>query len=276
MSLATLLDLRVDGLLLCLPAAQLDLQLLNLLPIGAELGLERQQADGVQLGRQLALFLFELAVPLGRAGLAFEMLKLPVEFLADVVEPVQVFPGVANAVLRLPATLLVLRDSRGFLQVDPQIFGFSLNQLADHALLDDGVAARPEAGAEEDVHDVPAPAFVAVQEVGGLGFPGDLTPDRDFGVRRVLAADPAVFVAEDQLDAGNRRGLAGVGAVEDDVGEVLAAQLLRRTLPHDPANGVDDVGLAAAVGANDGAPIAGEDDGCRIDERLEASELDLL
>jgi hypothetical protein len=275
-SLATLLDLRVDGLLLRLPAAQLDLELLDPLPMGVEHGFERHQTDGVQLGSQLALFLFELSISLRRAGLTLEMLKLPVEFLTDVVEPVQVFPGMANPVLGLPATLLVLRDPGCFLKVDPQVFGFRLDELADHPLLDDGVAARTESRAEEDVHDVPAPAFVAVEEVGGLGFPGDLAPNRDLGVCRVLAADPPVLVAEDQLDAGDRRGLARIGTVEDDVGEVFTAQLLRRTFTHDPSNRVDDVGLAATVRANDGAPIAGEDDGCRVDERLEASELDLL
>jgi len=44
-------------------------------------------------------------------------------------------------------------------------------------------------------------------------------------------------------------GAAVDGAVEDDVGHVLAAQMAGGALPQHPAHGVDDVGFAAAVGA---------------------------
>jgi hypothetical protein len=163
-----------------------------------------------------------------------------------------------------------------FLQIDPQVFRLGLHQLIDHALLDDGVASRAESRAQEDIHDVPAPALVAVQEVGGLGVPGHLAADGDFRIGRVLTADPAVTVIEDQLDAGDGRRLSRVRTVEDDVGEILATQLLGRAFAHDPAHRVDDVGLSAAIGADHGAPVAGEGDRRRVDERFEPCELDLL
>jgi hypothetical protein len=55
---------------------------------------------------------------------------------------------------------------------------------------------------------------------------------------------------------------------------VLAAQMLGGTLAHHPAHGVDDVGLAAAVGADDRAQIAGEIDGGGVHERLEPGQFD--
>src|SRR5262245_60456637 len=51
--------------------------------------------------------------------------------------------------------------------------------------------------------------------------------------------------------------------------------MLGGQLPHDPAHRVDDVRLAAAVGADDAGEIAWEVDLGRIDEGFEAGELDL-
>ena len=56
---------------------------------------------------------------------------------------------------------------------------------------------------------------------------------------------------------------------------VVAAQMLGGQLAHDPAHGVDDIRLAAAVGTDDTGEIAGESYLCGIDEGLEAGELDL-
>src|SRR5690606_4473435 len=133
-----------------------------------------------------------------------------------------------------------------------------LDQLGDHALFDDRVAARPQTGAQEDVGDVAAPAFGAVQKVGVLRVAGHPAADGDFPVAGVFAAQGAIGIVENQLDAGLRHRLAGVGAIEDDVGHRLAAQVLGRAFAHDPAHGVDDVGFAAAVRPDHGRHVAGE------------------
>src|SRR5690606_30202630 len=54
----------------------------------------------------------------------------------------------------------------------------------------------------------------------------------------------------------------------------LAAQVLRRTLAHHPAHGIDDVGFAATVGADHRRHVAGEVHRGRIDEGFEVRELD--
>ena len=43
--------------------------------------------------------------------------------------------------------------------------------------------------------------------------------------------------------------LAGTGTVEDNVGHRFATQVLRGNFAHYPANGIDNIGLATAVGA---------------------------
>ena len=53
-------------------------------------------------------------------------------------------------------------------------------------------------------------------------------------------------------DLGQAEAAARAGAVEDDVGHLAAAQALGALLAEHPADGVDDVALARAVGPDDG------------------------
>jgi hypothetical protein len=52
--------------------------------------------------------------------------------------------------------------------------------------------------------------------------------------------------------------------------------MLRGGLAQHPAHGVDYVGLAAAVGADDAYQLSGDGDVSGVYERLEACEIDLL
>src|SRR5690606_7625456 len=85
--------------------------------------------------------------------------------------------------------------------------------------------------------------------------------------------DLAVAVVEHQLDRGRAHRPAAAGAVEYDVGHRVAAQVACRQLAHDPAHGIDDVGLAAAVGPDHAGQVGGERHGGGLDEGLEAGEL---
>ena len=239
------------------------------------------EADRVELRGARALLLLELAVALGGAGLALQMRQLTVQFFAQVGVPLKILLGVGDAVLRLAAPLLVLGDPGGLFEIGAQLLGLGVRQLGDHALLDDGVAARPEAGAKEHVRDVAAAATAAVQVVGGLGVAADFAANGDLRVVgeaafNQRAAHAAGAVVEHELDGGETGGRAAVGTVEDDVRERLAAQLPRRTLPHDPAHGVNDVRLAASVRPHDGGAVARQGDRCWINERFEPRELDFL
>src|SRR5690606_18590931 len=164
---------------------------------GLELGIVALVLQRLELGvldRTLGL---QGLVLLRGAGLALEVLELLVHFLAQVVEAIQVLAGVADAGLGLLAALLVLGDAGGLLQVDAQVLGPGLDDLADHALLDDRVAARAQAGAEEEIGDVATAAAGAVEVVVALAVAADGALDRDLVEARVLAADGAVAVVED-------------------------------------------------------------------------------
>ena len=69
-------------------------------------------------------------------------------------------------------------------------------------------------------------------------------------------------------------GLAGVAAAEDDVLHLVAAQALGALLAKHPGDGVGDVALAAAVGADDGGDATVEGQLGAIGEGLESGDFE--
>ena len=270
------LDVRLQAAL----ASDLGLDpvvLLGKFPIlGGDLAVQDTPAQGLQLRIQATLLVLETLVLLRHRRLTLQVGQLFGHLVAQIGEAIQVVLGVAHARLGLAAALLVLGDARGLFEEQAQIFRLGLDEARDHALLDDGVAARTQTRAEEEVLDIAPTAARPVHEVGRLAVPGDLALDRDLGVLGVLAPGGAVGVVEDHLDAGGAHRLAPAGAIEDDVCHRLAAQHLGRGLTHDPAHRVDDVGFAAAVRAHDAHQITGKGHGRGVHEGLESGEFDLL
>ena len=113
----------------------------------------------------------------------------------------------------------------------------------------------------------PAPSGITVARQQPL--------DRQLRILTPLSADPPFAVVEEELDRRAPDRLAVAGAVEDHVLHRFAAQRRGFRLAENPAHGVDDVRLAAAVGADDADELARRCNRRRIDERFESGELDL-
>jgi len=202
------------------------------------------------------------------------MFEAGAQLTANVAEPLQILLGMADSLLGFPAPLLVTGDTRRLLHEQLEIGGARLHQPTDGALLYDGVAARPEAGTEEEVGDIFAAALLAVDLVMVGAVAQHLAAHRDFGKAAKFTGYPVVGVVEHQLHRGATVRAAVDGAVEDDVRHVLAAQMAGRTLPQHPAHGVDHVGLAAAIGPHHGGHVGRELDAGWLDKRLETGEFD--
>jgi hypothetical protein len=151
-----------------------------------------------------------------------------------------------------------------------------LHHARDHALFDDRVAARAQAGAQEQLRDVLAAAASTVDEIGRAAVTRDRALERHLAVAGVRAADLAIAVVEHQLDRGGTDRLACAGAVEHYVAHRLAAQVARRQLAHHPAYRIDDVGLAATVRTHHTDQVARQVHRRRIHKRLEAGEPDFV
>ncbi|MNS73814.1 hypothetical protein D3C72_1072660 [compost metagenome] len=203
---------------------QVDLGLLDGALVAFLLGLRLALAQQPQ---QVLLF---FAIGLQRLealrdfGLAFQLFQVAAKLAQDVLDAGQVFARIGQAVLGLAAAFLVLGHARGFFQEDAHVIGLGLDDARDHALPDDGVGARAQARAQEDVLDV-APAHRLVVDVVGRGaVAGQHALDRHFGVLAPLAGGAALGVVEHQFHAGPAGLLARGRAVEDDVLHGLAAQ----------------------------------------------------
>jgi hypothetical protein len=104
---------------------------------------------------------------------------------------------------------------------------------------------------------------VLVEEVGALAGAEDAAGDGDvveFGVEHFVA------VGEGDADLGHVHGGAGIGAVEDDVQHLGAAQGGGALFAQNPADGVGDIALAAAVRAHDGDQSRLELELCAVGE----------
>jgi hypothetical protein len=114
--------------------------------------------------------------------------------------------------------------------------------------------------------DVEQPALHAVD--GVLALAGAEQGAGDRHLAEVDGQDAGGVVdGEGHLGPAQRRPLLGAG--EDDVVHLLAADRLRRLGAEHPADGVDDVRLAAAVGPHHHGDTGFHLEDRRIGERLE-------
>ena len=89
-------------------------------------------------------------------------------------------------------------------------------------------------------------------------------------------AELARAIGERQGDFRIADRLALVGAVENDVGHFAAAQRLGRLLAEHPADGVENVGFSATVGADDRGHALVEIENGFVGKGFEAEELEGL
>jgi hypothetical protein len=217
----------------------------------------------------------QFAEPGRLLGLRLQMLQLFSKLLADILDTQQVFPGVLQTQFGLAPALAVFRHARRFLEEVADVLGFRLDDARDHALLDDGVAAPAETGTEENVGDVTAPHMLVVDVVTGFAVALKHPLDRDLAVLGPCPGGLAQAVIENQLDAGAGNRLALPRPVEDDVLHAFAAQLLGGGFAKHPAHRIDDVGLAAAIGAHYADKLARNRDVRGVDEGFESGKLDV-
>ena len=217
---------------------------------------ELAQLQRQQFSAQRALLRLAILVAARDSGLALQMPDLTVHLVAQILQPREVLTRLGHARLGLATSLLVERYARSLLDKGTHVVVACLDHARDHVLLDDGVAARAQARAQEQVRDVLAPATPAVDEIGRAAIARDRPFQRYLAVTGVGAADLAVAIIEHQLNGGGTDGFARRGAIENHVRHGVPAQVAGRELAHDPAHGVDDVGLAATIGSHDAGQVA--------------------
>ena len=236
-----------------LTSADLAVQELDdLAALQVEILLEGQVFLFQQGLQQVVARILDLAVAAGEMDLVLQLAQAVALFLQHQLQAVEVLLGDDQLAGGLLFPLQVLGDPRRLLDQDAPLAGLEVDHLLDAALLEDEVIALADAQVEQRVLDVLVAAEFLVQDVLALAAaeeaPGDV------GL--------AVVVGEIGPDLGHAQRLLGGAAGKDQVLVVLAAQVLDALLAQDPEQGVDQVALAAAVGADHGRDARVElDDG---------------
>ncbi len=212
--------------------------------------------------------LAQLAPFLGLLGLALEHVHVLLHELEVVLHARKVLGCALELAQGLLALLLVFADARGLLEHDAALLGLVREDAVDHLGLDEAVGGGTHPRIVEQVMDVLEAAGLVVDEVFGLPVPERPAGDHDLGV---FAGKHAFIVVDEQAHLGHVQGLALRGAGEDDVLHLAGPQGLGALLAQHPADGIDDIGLAAAVGTHHrGDAFAREIDLHLVGEGLEA------
>ena len=207
----------------------------------------------------------------GAAGLDFDGAELLLDFLEDELALGEVLVGLLEFAEGFFFALFEAGDAGGFLEDFAAVVGVGFEEGRDAALFDEGVGVDADAGVEEELADVLEAGGLVVDEVFGGGVAVEAAGDLDGGgVHR----QATVLVGEGEGDFGHAHGFAGGGAVEDDVEHGVAAEGFGGHFAEDPLDGIDDVGLAAAVGADDGGDAVIEEEFGVIGEGFEAGEFE--
>ena len=127
---------------------------------------------------------------------------------------------------------------------------------------------------KEQLH-VAGARFLAVDLIGGAGTPVDAPAHLELLELVEHRRHLAVGIFEHDFDLGDiARGTARI-AGEDDIVHLAAAHAFGGGLAHHPAQRLDEIGFAAAIGADDaGQPRIDHKLG-GIDEGFEAGEAEL-
>ena len=231
---------------------------------------EPGEVRGDERQPQIALLALEDLVLLRLLRLALERVQLPPHLVHDVAHAHEVLAGGVELALGLVALLLVARDAGGLLDEHAPLVRLGRQDVVELVLVHDRIGARVGARPREEIEDVAQPRRVLVEEIFALAGPVETAAHRHLGPRHREHA----VVAEGQLDLREADGLAGGGAVEDQILHALAAEGLRALLAEGPADRFRDVALAASVRPDDRGDPGHHPENGLLRERLEAVQRD--
>ncbi len=214
----------------------------------------------------------DLAVAGGGAGLAGERGELLRQLLDHVVDAGEVRLRPPELELGLVPALVEAGDAGRLLEDAAAGCRLGVDQLGNLALPHQRRRVRAGRGVGEQHLDVARPHVAAVGLVGRARVAGDAAHDvQRVGLVEALRCG-AVGIVDAERHLGEAARGAGGGAGEDHVLHPVAAHRGRAGFAHDPAQGLEKVGLSAAVRTDHaGQPVHDRQVG-RVDEALEPGE----
>ncbi len=202
-------------------------------------------------GLGLAQFGREFLVFLSLPGLTLQVLKLVADLADDILEAFEVGLGGFETQFRLVTAAMQPGDAYGVFQNTAAILRLGVDEFADLPLLHQRLAARARGGVREQKLHVAGAGLLAVDLVDGAGLALDAA--RDF--KRIAVVEGggggAGGVVEHDRHLGHVAPRSGIRAREDHVVHGGRAHALVGGFAHHPAQGFEQIGLAAPVRADD-------------------------
>ena len=208
------------------------------------------------------------------AGLALQRVGLLLHLGHDVGELGEVLVGGFQFEFGFVAAGGEAANAGGFFENAATVLRLGADQLADLALADEGGRVGAGGGIREQQLHVLGAHRAAVDLVGRARATTKHAADLDLVVFVELGRGGAIGVVEEKRDLRHLASGAGLGAGEDQVIHLAAAHGAGRGCAHGPAQRFEQVGLAAAVRADNARQALFDRHIHRIDEGLEARDLE--
>ncbi len=182
--------------------------------------------------------------------LSREGLELLAQLIREVLEAIQVRLHAGELALRLFFAAAVLEDAGRLFYIGTAVPRTRLKDLRELALPDDNVHLAADTGVAEQLLNIHEAGFGTINFIFTRAVAVHAAGDGDLGV---LDGQRTIRVVDGERHLGATQGLAVTRTGEDDVLHLAATQRFGGALPHDPREGIDDIGFAGAVGTNHGA-----------------------
>ena len=162
-------------------------------------------------------------------------------------------------------------DAGGFFEHLAPLFRLGREHQIDPTLLHDRVGVLAHAGVQKQLTHIAQPHRLTVHQV--LAFARPVQPAAQFDLGDV-DRQRLIVVLQYQRDFCHSHATAILGSAEDHVFHSFGTQRARVLLAESPTNGVDDIALATAVGANDRRDAGSKVYDGPLRKRFEAEQLD--
>ena len=193
----------------------------------------------------------QVAIARGLARLLLQLAELAFQRDDDVVEAREIGFGGLQAQFGFMSAGMQAGDAGCFFEQRTAVGGLGVDDGTDAALAHQGgrMGTGRDVG-EQQLH-VAGAGFLAVDLVGRAFAAIDAA--RDFEVIAVveLGGSAAIGIVEGQHHFGDVARRPAAAAAEDDIVHLAAAHALGRSFAHHPTQRLDQVRLAAAIGADD-------------------------
>ena len=220
-----------------------------------------------------AQFIAQDQIAAGFLRLVAQRLHLQLQFGDFIVDTQQVFLRALELAFAVLLAVTELGNARRLFKHAAALGAFHAKQLVDLALADDGITLMAQARVHKQLVHVAQPHSLTVDVIFTFAAAVIASGHGDFAF---FHGENAAGIINDQCDLGKPYLGALLRSAENHVLHFAATQSAGALLPHNPANSIGNIGLAAAVGTNDGSDILGEIQNGFVRERLKALDFERL